>query len=286
MDIELLYDRATTITHADMSGLVPTAATVVLRAPNGSQLQAPAVTLSTINTHANASSTELMLDLDSVVGVKVGQPLAVTSYGETYVCTPWRIDGLHVHLAFALPVKPANNDPVKGLTMSASLSALGLAALGAGYQVEWRYENATAKGFATAEAACVRWLWQPAITASEIAELLATVYQTTRSEEFCRGIADRVNDKIRNAIEQTGRRPYLYVSPRAFSEVAQIGARWVLADMGIALVGDIATLVREYRYAFGDELEKVINGLKAYDANNTGDTTPTKRPLYSLRTSR
>jgi hypothetical protein len=132
----------------------------------------------------------------------------------------------------------------------------------------------------------VRWLWQEAISAAEIAELLATVYQTTRSEDFCRGIADRVNDKIRNAIEQTGRRPYLYVSPRAFSEVAQIGARWVLADMGIALVGDIATLVREYRYAFGDELEKVIAGLKAYDANNTGDTTAVKRPLYSLRTSR
>ena len=286
MDIELLFDRATAISYADPTGIVPTSATVVLRSATGATLQTPAVTLSTISTHAEAPSTVNVLRVDSATGIKVGQPLALTSYGEVYVVTPVRIDGNNITLESALPHAPAKDDPINGLTMTASIAALGLASLGAGYQIEWRYQNATQNGFSTSEASCVRWLWQPPISASSIAELLATVYQTTRSEEFCRGVADRVNQKIKNGIEQTGRRPYLYVSPGAFAEVAQTGARWVLADMGIALVGDITSLVREYRYAFGDELEKVIAGLKAYDATNTGNTEEQRRPLYSIRTTR
>lgn len=286
MDIDLLYDRATTISHADPSGLVPTSATVVLRDKNGAQVQAPAVTLSTISTHCDPGSTATVLKPHSTAGIKVGQPLAVVSQGETYVVTPALVTATDVHLEAGLPQHPSQNDPIYGLTMTASIAALGIGALGAGYQLEWRYQNATAKGYASSEAACVRWLWQPPISAGEIAELLASVYQTSRSEEFCRGVAERVNLKIRNAIEQTGRRPYLYVSPGAFAEVAQVGARWVLADMGVALLGDIATLVREYRFAFGDELEKCIAGLKAYDSANSGSVQPDARPLFSIRSTR
>jgi hypothetical protein len=286
VDLDLLYDRATTITHADLSGLVPTAATVVLRDAKGNQVQAPAVTLSTISTHCDPSSTATVLKPHSTTGMKVGQPLAVVSQGETYVVVPALVTATDVHLEAGLPQAPSNNDPIYGLTMTASIAALGIGALGPGYQIEWRYQNATTKGYASVSANCVRWLWQPPITASEIAELLASVYQTSRSEEFCRGVAERVNTKVRNAIEQTGRRPYLYVSPGAFAEVAQVGARWVLADMGVALLGDIATLVREYRYAFGDELEKCIAGLKAYDATNTANVENERPRLFSIQVTR
>lgn len=286
MDIDLLYDRATTITHADLSGLVPTAATVVLRDSKGAQVQAPVVTLPTINTHCDGGSTATVLKPHTMTGFKVGQPIAVVSHGETYVVTPARVTATTVDLEAGLPQTPDQNDPIYGLTMTASIAALGIGALGSGYQIEWRYQNATEKGYASSEAHCVRWLWQPPISASEIAEMLADVYQINRSEEFCRTVAERVNAKVRNAVEQTGRRPFLYVSPGAFSEVAQVGARWVLADMGVALLGDVATLVREYRFAFNDELEKVIAGLKAYDAGNTGKVEETPHRLISIQVTR
>ena len=289
MDLELLYDRNQVVTHADAEGLVPTSATLVLRRADSTELQTPAVTLPTVaTTIALTGSTALALVVASAAGLRVGEPLAVTFDGNTYVVTPTRIDGTTVHLAAALPAVPDAGSSVQTLTMRATLTALGVAELGAGLQLEWRYQDGAGnQGFATAEVAVVRWIWQQPLSSAEVAELLATVYQTTRSEEFCRGIADRVSQKIRNGIEQTGRRPYLYVSPGAFAEVAQVGARWVLADMGIGLVGDLATLVREYRFAFNDELGKVLAGLKGYDKDNDGTSDPTRhRNVMTIKTRR
>ncbi|MBM4346200.1 MAG: hypothetical protein FJ100_22730, partial [Deltaproteobacteria bacterium] len=230
--------------------------------------------------------TAAVLKLASTVGVTVGQPLAVVSDGETHVITPVRIDGDYVTLAATLPSVPDTGATVKGLRMTATVTAVGVAELGAGLQLEWRYNNATAAGYATQEVAVVRWLWQQPITAAEIAELLGVVYQTTRSPDFCEGISERVSNKIRAAIEQTGRRPYLYASPSAFAEVAQIGARWVLAESNIGLVGDLPALVREYRFAFNDELTKAVAGLRGYDATAEGRLDQPKRSVISIPTSR
>lgn len=279
MELELLHDRAQVVGHADLGGLVPSTATLVLRRADGTQLQAPVVTLPTAATLVAAGSTSTELEVDSAAGLVVGQELAVVAEGVTYVVTPTRIDGTTLHLAAALPAVPAIGSPVSALRMTAVLTAVGLAELGAGLQLEWRYDDGTNDGYATVEVAVVRWLWQPPISGGEVAELLATVYQATRSDDFCRGVADRVNTKIRNAIEQTGRRPYLYVAPGAFAEVAQVGARWVLADQGIGLVGDLASLVREYRFAFNDEMQKVVASLKGYDKDNDGKITAQRNVL-------
>ena len=279
MDLELLYDRVQVVGHADLDGLVPTVATLVLRRADGTQLQAPVVGLPTAATTADTGTTTTELVVVSAAGLAVGRELAVVADGVTYVVTPTRIDGTTLYLAAALPAVPAVGSTVKALRMTATIAAPGIGELGAGLQLEWRYSDGTNNGYATVEAAVVRWLWQPALGAGQVAELLATVYQTTRSDDFCQGVADRVNTKIRNAIEQTGRRPYLYVSPGAFTEVAQAGARWVLADQGIGLVGDLAGLVREYRFAFNDEMTRAVAGLKGYDKDNEGKAGPQRNVL-------
>ena len=286
MDLELLFDRAQVVAFADLGGLVPTTATLVLRKADGTTLQTPTVTLPTVSTTIAAGSTAAVLKVASATGIVVGQPLAVTTDGVVYVVTPVSLDGTTLTLAATLPVVPDTGATVKSLRMTATVTAAGVDLLGAGLQLEWRYSNATQVGYATQEVAIVRWLWQQPITATEIAELLALGYGTTRSPEFCSKIAERVSSKIRNGIEQTGRRPYLYASPNAFSEVAEIGARWVLAETGIALVGDVAELVREYRFAFNDELQKVVMGLKGYDAAADGRTDAPKRNVMTIRTTR
>ena len=287
MTVELLHDRATVIAHADLDGLLPTIASVVLRRADGTTLQSPVVTVpTTATTIAVSGSTVDALVVVSAAGLRVGEPVAVVSDGETYVTTPARIDGNTLHLLSALPVVPDAGSPVRALRMSATVTALTTAELGSGLQLEWRYNSATADGFATYEVAVVRWLWQAPITAAEVAELLATVYQTTRSDEFCRSVAERVSTKIRNAIEQTGRRPHLYAAPGAFAEVAQAATRWVLADTGIGIVGDLASLVRAYRFEFTDEMAKVVAGLTAYDVLNQGRTDAPRRNVVAIRTRR
>jgi len=282
-DIELLYDRAQVVAHSDPDGLVPTTAALVLRKSDGTTLQSPVVTLPTASTTVAAGSTVNVIKVASAAGLAVGQPLAIVSDGVTYVATPVSIDGVDLTLAAALPVVPDTGATVKALRMTATITAAGVGELGAGLQLEWRYNNATASGYATAEVAIVRWLWQQPLSGPDVAELLASIYTTTRTPDFCSAIADRVSNKIRNAIEQTGRRPYLYASPSAFSEVAQIGVRWVLAESGIGLVGDIATLVREYRFAFADELQKAVAGLKGYDATEEGRTDTPKRNTLTIK---
>lgn len=288
MDLELLHDRSTATGHADPSGIVPTAATAVLRRADGTTLQTPVVTLPSVaSTIAIAGSTESALVLTSSTGFRVGEPVQVVSDGETYVATVARIDGNTLHLLAALPFVPDAASPVRALRMSVTLTAPGVGELGDDLTLEWRYNDATRNGFATSQVAIVRSLWQDPISAGEVAELLATVYQATRSAEFCRSVADRVALKIRNGVESTGRRPYLFLSSAAFAEVAQVGARWVLADMGIGHVGDLAALVREYRFAFNDELQRVVAGLRGYDSNNDGKVSATeKRNVISIPTTR
>jgi hypothetical protein len=286
--LEVLYDRAEPVSHADAGGIVPTSATCTLRKADGSTLQTPAVTLPTGATTIAAGSTALVLVLaGGGAWLRPGDPLAIVSQGETYVCMPTRVDGLTVYLAAALPNVPTVGSTVAALKMSATITAPGVGELGAGLRLEWRYASATQSGYASAEVAVVRWLWQEPIAAAQVAELLAVAYQTTRSEQLCRDVAARVSLKIRNAIEQTGRRPWLYVSPGAFAEVAQIGVRWVLADLGIGQAGDPSALLREYRFAFNDELTKAIAGLKGYDVAGDGTSDPSKlRNVVSIRAVR
>lgn len=286
MDLELLHDRATPIWHEDPDGLVPTSATAVLYRPDGSVLQSPAVTLPSVSTTVAAGSTAEVLVVDSALGLRVGERLVVVSDGETWVVDPALIDGTSVHLLSALPSVPDVGSSVRALRMTASVTAPGSGELASGLRVEWRYSDATASGFASQEASVVWWLWQEPVSASQVAELLATVFQTKRSEEFCRSVAERVSTKVRNAVEQTGRRPFLFASPGAFSEVAQAALRWVLADSGIGLVGDLPALVRSYRYEFNDEMTKVVAGLKGYDSDNKGRLDAPRRNVVSIRTVR
>jgi hypothetical protein len=68
--------------------------------------------------------------------------------------------------------------------------------------------------------------------------------------------------------------------------VAQIGVRWVLADSGIALAGDVAELVREYRFAFNDELAKAVSGMCGYDVAETGALDVPRRNVLSIQAVR
>jgi hypothetical protein len=285
--IELVAGTSTPIAHADETGIAPTSASVVLRDELGQVVESPVVELPTVSTTIAAGSTALALVVASAAGIVVGRPLAVTSDGVRYLATPSRVDGSTLHLRAALPVAPDLGSSVVDVTMTATLSSVAVARVGAGWQVEWRYASADASRVVTVEAAVVRWPWRRAYSASDVATLLSSVYRSPRTLDFCEQVAERVDAKLRGSIERTGRRPFLFLDASKFREVAEVAARWVLADLGISTIGDPVASSREYRFAFGDELQKVVAGLASYDARNDGSTDPaSRRNVVSIRTRR
>ena len=288
MELELVHNLDTPADHADVDGLVPVSATLKLYGQTGTELQAPAVTLPTAASTTQAGTTALALLLGNAAGFLVGEPVAVVSDGATYVATVARIDSATLHLLAALPLVPDAGSPVSALTMRATFTAPGEVQLGDQLRAEWRYQTAAGvKRTVSVGVAVVRWPWTPPVSASLVGEVLAQAFTLKKSDTFCQQVSDRANDKIKLGVQQTGRRPWLYLTSATFTEVGQAALRWVLADLGImAAGGDPAGQLRELRYAFADELGKVVAGLAAYDKDNTGHTDGARRPLWSIRTTR
>lgn len=288
VEIELKYDSSTTVSHFDAEGLVPTAATLTVYRPDDTVLATPAVTISAINTTCTSASTATMLVLASVAGVTVGTKLSVSSYGVVYAVTVARIDGSAVYLQDALPVVPILGDTVKGLAMSATVAAAGSGAIGRNYRLAWVYNNATESRQVTYPASVVRWLWSAPVSGADVRSVLANSYQERKSESFCDRVAQLVNERIRSAVQRTGRRPWLYLSGLVFTEAARQGIRYCLAEEGVYPGGDAISALRELRYAFDDAMTQSLTAA-AYDADADGATeagVPTQAALYTLQAVR
>lgn len=287
--IELRTDQAVAFEWHDPDGLLPDSLTAKLYNRKSSLTATATVTLPTGSTTVHGQHSGYF-DIASSAGFSAGSVVAITNDGVTYVRQIDRIeDAAHdrVYLTTDLPVTVDSGDAVKALTTTISFAALSSAEIDEGYFVEIVATDAagTVKRF-TLGAAVVRWAWQKC-SAQDVADVLASVFQDERSHSFCQSVANRVNAKIENALDSTGRRPWLYSgASNLFSEVIQAGIRYVLADHAIAPTGDLVSLLREMRFAFDDQLRVVVAGLREYDNTDDGETVADNRPHYSIRTIR
>ena len=280
-DQELYFDGATPI-FLDVD-LVATSASLAVVKPDGDTLEAPAVVLPTVSTMIAAGSTALALVLDSVVGVTVGLPLQVVSDGVTYTVIASRIEASTktLTLVSGLPVAPDVGSTVKSTRLSASVAAPGVSNIGGGFRLAWTYSDGTTTKREGLPASVVRWEWQAPVAAADVQELLVLEFGQTRSDEAADRIAERVNGKMRLAIERTGRRPWLYLSSAMFEDAARAGVRYELALQGLVLSGSVYDAQRELRFAFEDALSTVIQGLASYDSDASGDLSAAEmRPLH------
>ena len=277
VDVELYYDGSTPVSHFDPEGLQPSTATLAVIKPDGTTLSAPVVTKPTLSTTTQAGTTAAALVLAAVTGLSRGKHLAVTSDGVTYVCEVARVDTLTVHLTAALPLVPDAGSAVKNLDMTASVAAPGTANLGEGLRLAWTYDDGTTTRRVSVEAFVVRWPWQAPVTGQDVRELVAFTFGESRAEGWCARIADRVNDRIRAALVQTGRRPYLYLSAAVFKPAAELGIRWILAEEGICVGGQVFEAQRELRFAFTDSMTTVVTSARGYDTDEDGQLSSDER---------
>jgi len=288
VEVELQYDASTPVSHADtVDGIVPTSATVTLYGTNGTAISAPAVTLPTVSTSTAAGTTAAALVLVSVAGLTVGSHLVVTSDGVRYVVEIARLDGTTVYLAAALPLVVDLGSAVKALKMTATVTAPGSAHIGAGLRLVWVFSSATESRTVSYAASVVRWQWHSPVSAEDVREIVVTSYGDKRSQGYCQKVAERVNAKLKAKILQTGRRPWLFLSAQSFSEAADKGIRYVLAEDGICQSGQIYEAQRETRFAFDDALAAALLATP-YDANQDGQLNPAEiKPLgWSIQATR
>ena len=288
IEIELRYDASTSVSHADAEGLVPTAATLELRKPDGTVAATAVVSLPTVSTTTAAGTTATALVLTSAVGFAVGAPIAITSDGVVYCARIARLDGTTAYLEDALPLAVDNGSTVARTTMSASIAAQGVSAIGAGYQLAWSYSVGGQTRQAAYQAAVVRWPWSSPVSGAEVRSVLANTFQERKSEAFCDRVAAIVNDRIRAAIFRTGRRPWLYLSPYVFDEAARQGIRYALAEEGVYQGGDAIAAIRELRFAFDDAVAQALTAA-AYDSTANGTVEPVQPNaggLYTLQAVR
>jgi hypothetical protein len=256
---EIQFDASTIATHYDGAGLVPTSATCQLVGTQGEVISSPTVSISTVSTTVSAATT-LTLTLGSVTGVQVGAPLRVTSDGITYVVEVAKVDGTTITLADPLPVAVDASSPVKGLLMTCTVAAPGSAAIGTGLRLVWQYTDGTTTKTHADAVVVVRWPWVSPVTPEDVRGIMADTFRQKADQQLCTRIANRVSDKIKAALIQSGRRPSMYLSPDVFRPAAEAGIRYALAEDGIILGSNVYEAQRETRFAFHDQLTQAIQG--------------------------
>jgi hypothetical protein len=286
VELELKFDASTLATHFDGAGLVPTSATCMLVGTQGETVSSPVVTLSTVSTTVSAATT-LTLTLGSVTGIAVGAPLSVVSDGVQYVVEVARIDGTTITLADPLPLAVDASSPVKGLLMTCTVPAPGSAVIGTGLRLVWNYtDGQTSKTHADA-VVCVRWPWVCPVTAEDVRAIMADTFRQKADQALCTRIANRVSDKIKAALIQSGRRPSAYLSPDVFRPAAEAGIRYALAEDGIILGSNVYEAQRETRFAFHDQLTQAIQGqVSDRDGDGKLSTSELKPMGNSFRVTR
>jgi hypothetical protein len=293
--LDLRYDATTAISHADPGGLIPTACTLTLKAASGAAIQtltqAAGVTLPTFTTTLSTGSTRAALILGSVSGIVVGDLYKLISQGVTYLVRPASVSGSTVSLASSLPMDPAVGSTLCALKMTATIAAPGVANIQANCRLEWSFSDASSvPGYHAVTAHVVRWRWDPPVTASDIRDLIAKARPSDKpSEIYLESIAARVDTRIRQSVEGTGKRPFLYGDPQVFREAGLVVARLLLADDGLLPVGSQPELyMKELSFRLNAELQPALSSLQVYDADGDGQVSAVEArgKWFSFRVTR
>jgi len=273
MAIDLLYDETTTITHYDPEGVVPTAATVVLYKSGGDTGgTVSAVTLPTASTTiTGSSSTREALVVTSATGFAVGDHIVTTDDGVDMVGEVVRIDGTTFHLMAAISHIPAASATVKKLDMSATIGGFIESDISANWRIQWEITTpSNRRGSDVAHV--VRWTWDQPVRAADIEQHVAYAFTSVqRPAGYYARIARLANDRVRQQIEATGKRPHLYGDAGAFRDSAMVWARYQLAREGLVPRGSNPGLYQEQlRAEFSDEMRTILASLAYYDADDDG----------------
>jgi hypothetical protein len=291
MALELHHAVALAVDHADPNGIVPTTASAVLYAPDGTVVQTLTVTKPTWTTTVASGTTRNVLTLAAVTGITVGAKYRVTSQGVRSVFTVAQVDAAAktVTLVSALQDVPDTGSTVAALTMTASLAAPGESRVGPGYRLDWQYADGTTPGFYSQSVVIVRWKWSPPATVQSVREHLQTAFRIKKPDEYCGQIADRANSRIDRAVLATNRRPYLYGDHDVWTAAGQAAVRYELALDGMIPQGSNTGLYQDQlRRELDNEIKLIIASLQDYDRDNSGtiDTDEAKGLWWSVETTR
>jgi hypothetical protein len=279
-EIELQFDSSNVV-KAQADAVPIASASVQLIAPNGDIVQTVTATASSVATVTATGTTANSLVLDDMTGIAVGDTLRVQSAGNSYSCVVSAITDVAITLLTGLPAAPVDGSAVYGDSCSATFDPIDSSLIGSAYRLVWTFVVGETSTRISQTASVVRWRWDPVVTARDVRDILSELNQT-RSEQWCQGVADRVDEVIQGKLLSTGKRPWFFLSSMAFYDAARTGIRYELSQRGVAFGQQIYEAQRELRFAFDDKLAQVVQGLQGIlDANNNGIIEPAEqRPSF------
>lgn len=287
---ELRYDVTTPLVLDAPDGIVATSATLTLRKPSGTVVESPTVTCPTASTTVAAGSAAGVLVLASAAGLVVGQLLRIDCGGVAYLRRIAAINTNTVTLLSALPQDPTTGDAVRSLRLSATVAAPGVALLGANYQLEWTYADASRKGTHREVADVVRFPFVDPVYAHDVAERLAYDFEETRPEGWAADIAARACDRVRTDLRARGDRPHLYIDAGLFREACLVEMAALLCKAGYVPPGaDASSYKTELAREYADRFKAVAQSLAPYDGDDDGAVsgdTEDKRHFFTFKVSR
>ena len=242
--------------------------------PTGKVLDISGATLETLSPSVDATSTTVVsASSSSVVTLASGTGFArgrvyrfdlTDGYAYAEVS---KVDGDTIYLVDPLPSTPAASDAVRGVEISATITAIATA--GVGYRV---VVEQSGKGHLVAYFSVVKHPFENPVDTRKVRRWVSKWFGNApliSDDEACEDVAEKCGRRIRSILARDLRYPHRVFDPAAFEEAGDLAMRLILAADHYLVPGAVEP--HEYRRQLEMDLERVVGAIaKAapYDEDN------------------
>lgn len=278
MAIDVLKDATPTLTVEPSS--VWASATCKALSPDGDTIATLAATVDAVDTSLTVTSdtSRYKLRIPSGTGVVAGRPYLVTGYyfGPRVVVVS-EIQSFptleYLTLTAPLPGDPVSGDTLKGLTVSAALTAACTATLGENYRLH--FEN-TADDMLTEWYHVVRQVFEDPVREHDVRFIIAHGYTSTHlleEVEILDKIAEDASLMIKNRLRELVSWPHATGDPSALEELGRVAVRLILADeyQLVPPGRDAEDYIAAMRQELARRTAGVVHRIGGQDSDGDGD---------------
>ncbi|MBT9557899.1 MAG: hypothetical protein IV100_17820 [Myxococcales bacterium] len=264
----------------------PSAATVSIHSPAGTQLTAPSVTIDPVNTTlssaASAGATTLSVASASNIAAR-RRYLVIDSDGEREWVRVRSISGTTVTLFDPIENALSSGSTFQGCRLTATAAAAACPVLDEGYEARWVYTIGSVESKAQTRFDVVRSPWPTVIGSSEGLKTYAR-HLVSPAREGGQGLGwlddiEKATQMVRRDIMVRGLDPSRFRSFEAFEDVVYEKVILRLAESGDVVPRDWTgdTWLQERRNIYDAALSTAMQVTKSYDENQDGVTNSSER---------
>lgn len=283
MSIDLLESADVTVTL--VPDVLPASATLSFRTPGNTIVEAPTVTVNSVDTTVASVTAQDVLVLTSVTGVLAGHAYwwgsvngglgGVVRVSEVVTSTKT------VTLEEPVPGIARASDVFKGVECTADITGTGVTPRGLFWQLRWRVTDAAGTTYDYTESAhVVRQRFAAPVSPSEASRYVTALYPTAGTDIPTPGrwaaLARRASDRVRRKATASSRYVHLVGDHDVWADAGLCALRIELAMEGLVPPGyDAASYQEGQEEYLGRLIDEAIAG-SWYDRDDDGTVNEVK----------